>query len=64
MGNLNKFELHACGQQLAASFTTLLLTLNTTGSILLWGISINFKACMNEKLKINYKVLANICSVI
>ena len=57
MGNLNKFELHACGQQLAASFTTLVLTLNTTGSILLWGVSINFKSLLNKKLKTNYMIL-------
>ncbi len=30
MGSLNKFELHACGQQLASSFATLLLTLIAT----------------------------------
>ena len=64
MGNLNKCELHACGQQLATSFATLLLTLLLLGSILLWGVFINFKALLNEKLEINYKVLANICSVI
>jgi hypothetical protein len=31
MGNLNKFELHACGQQLATSFATLTAYFCTTG---------------------------------
>ncbi len=57
MGNLNKFELHACGQQLATSFATLLLTILLLCSILLWGIVINFKALSNEKLKTNYMIL-------
>jgi len=52
MGNLNKFELHACGQQLATSFATLLLTFVLLVSILLWGIVINFKSLLNEKLKL------------
>ena len=57
MGNLNKFELHACGQQLATSFATLLLTLLLLGSKLLWGIVIKLKVLLNEKLKTNYMIL-------
>jgi hypothetical protein len=57
MGNLNKIELHACGQQLATSFTTLLPTFVLPVSILLWGIVINFKSLLNEKLKTDYMIL-------
>lgn len=52
MGNLNKIELHACGQQLATSFATILLTFVLLVSILISGGVINFKTLLNEELKL------------
>jgi hypothetical protein len=50
MGNLNKLSYMLVASS-STRFTTSLLTTLLLGLILRWGIVINFKALLNEKLK-------------